>query len=114
MRWFIGTIVALFVAIVIYVGSAVVSLSGLVEAARAGDATGVLERTDTVRVRRSLVDQIVTAYLKQIGQDRTVKPLERLAADTVGATIADAMIAKWLTQENLTAILKTGTINSGA
>jgi hypothetical protein len=102
MRWFIGTIVALFVAIVIYVGSAVVSLSGLVEAARAGDATGVLERTDTVRVRRSLVDQIVTAYLKQIGQDRTVKPLERLAADTVGATIADA------------AILKTGTINSGA
>lgn len=113
MRWFFGTLLALLVAAVIYVCSAVVSLNGLVEAAKAGDGAGVLARTDTVRLRRSLVDQIIAAYLKQLGQDRPVKPLERLAANTYGASIADAMIAKMLTAENLTAILNKGTIGSG-
>jgi hypothetical protein len=113
MRWFIGTLLMLVVSAAIYVGSAVVSLSGLVEAAKAGDGAGVLARTDTVRVRRSLVDQLVSAYLKQLGQDRPVKPLERLAANTYGASIADAMIAKMLTPENLTAILNKGAISSG-
>jgi Protein of unknown function (DUF2939) len=103
---------ALFVGVAIYVGSAVISLGGLVEVAKAGDGAGVLARTDTVRVRRSLVDQIVSAYLKQMGQARPVKPLERLVANTYGASIADAMIAKMLTPENLTAILNTGTISS--
>jgi len=113
MRWFFGTLLAAFIGFGIYVGSAVVSLSGLVEAARAGDGAAVLARTDTARVRRSLVDQIVSAYLRQIGADRPVKPLERLAANTYGATIADAMIAKMLTEENITRLLKTGTITSG-
>jgi hypothetical protein len=113
MRWFFGTLLALLAGAVIYVGSAIVSLNGLVEAARAGDGAGVLARTDTVRLRRSLVDQIITAYLKQLGQDRPVKPLERLAANTYGASIADAMIAKMLTPENLTAILNKGAISVG-
>ena len=113
MRWFFGVLLALFVGVGIYVGSAVVSLSGLIESARAGDAAGVLARTDTARVRRSLVDQIVTAYLKQLGHDRPVKPLERIVANTYGASIADAMIAKMLTEENLTAILNKGAITSG-
>jgi hypothetical protein len=113
MRWFFGTLLALLIAAVIYVGSAIVSLNGLVEAARAGDGAGVLARTDTIRLRRSLVDQIITAYLKQLGQDRPVKPLERLAANTYGASIADAMIAKMLTPENLTAILNKGAISVG-
>lgn len=113
MRWFFGTLVALLVGAIIYVGSAVVSLKGLAEAARAGDGAEVLARTDTVRLRRSLVDQIVSAYLRQLGQDRPVKPLERLAANTYGASIADALIAKLLTAENLTAILNKGAISPG-
>jgi hypothetical protein len=48
-----------------------------------------------------------------LGRDRPVKPLERLAANTYGASIADAMIAKMLTAENLTAILNKGAISSG-
>jgi len=113
MRWFLGTIFALLVGVMIYAGSAVISLKGLVEVAKAGDGAGVLARTDTVRLRRSLVDQIVSAYLKQLGQDRPVRPLQRLVANTYGASIADAMIAKMLTPENLTAILNKGAINSG-
>jgi DUF2939 family protein len=112
MRWFIGTFVALLVAVAVYVGSAVVSLDGLVKAARAGDGAGVIARTETARLRRSLVDQIVASYLRQLAQDHPVKPLERMAANTYGASVADAMIAKMLTQENLTAILNKGAIGS--
>ena len=113
MRWFFGTLLAILVGLGIYLGSALVSLSGLVEAARAGDVAGVLARTDMDRLRRSLVDQIVSAYLKQLGRDRPVKPLERMAANTYGASVADAMIAKMLTEESLTDILKNGLITSG-
>src|SRR3954462_13755434 len=113
MRWFFATLLALVVGVGIYVGSALVSLSGLVEAARAGDGAGILARTDTGRLRQSLVDQIVSAYLKQMGRDRPVKPVERLLANTYGATVADAIIAKMLTVENLMRILKDGAISSG-
>ncbi len=113
MRWFFGILLALVIGIAAYAGSALVSLSGLVEAARAGDGAGILARTDTARLRHSLVDQIVAAYLKQLGKDRPVKPLERMLANTYGATVADAMIAKILTEENLTRILKTGAIGAG-
>jgi hypothetical protein len=112
MRWFVGVVVALLVGTAIYVASAVVSLHGLIEAARAGNGAGVLARTDAARVRRSLVDQIVSAYLKRLGRDRPVKTLERLAANTYGASIADAMIVQMLTEENLMNILNTGAIRS--
>jgi hypothetical protein len=112
MRWFVGIVVALLFGTAIYVGSAVVSLRGLIEAARAGDGAGVLARTDTARVRRSLVDQIVSAYLARLGRDRPIKTLERIAANTYGASIADAMIAQMLTEENLANILNTGAIRS--
>ncbi len=113
MRWFAGILLALLAGAGIYVGSALVSLSGLAEAARAGDGAGVIARTDVERLRRSLVDQIVLAYLKQLGKDRPVKPLERVLATTYGATVADAIIAKMLTEENLTRILKDGGIELG-
>lgn len=113
MRWFFATLLALMVGIGIYVGSAVMSLTGLVEAARAGDGAGILARTDPVRLRHSLVDQIVAAYLGQMGKDRPVKPLERMLANTYGATVADAIIGKLLTEENLTRILKDGAIGPG-
>jgi hypothetical protein len=113
MHWFFGTLVAIVTAIGIYVGSALVPLNCLATAARAGDGAAVLERTDMARLRRSLVDHIVSAYLRQLGRDRTIKPLERMAANTYGASIADAVIAKMLTPENLTRILNNGAISSG-
>ena len=46
MRWFFGTLITLLVLIGVYAGSAVVSLNGLVEAARAGNGVEILRRTD--------------------------------------------------------------------
>lgn len=63
-------------------------------------------------VKRSLVDQIVTAYLIRTGQNRPIKPIERSLANTYGATIADALVAKMLTAENLTNILQNGSLGT--
>ena len=113
MRWVMGAVVAVLVATGGYVGSAVAALNGLVQAARAGDGAEVLARTDLPRLRHSLVDQIVAAYLKRIGQDRPVKPLERMVANTYGASIADALVGKLLTEQNLTNMLRNGTLDAG-
>ena len=70
MRWTIAISVALLLALGAYAGSAAVSLDGLVQASQSGDAAAVMSRTDLPRLKRSLVDQIVAAYLNRIGQKR--------------------------------------------
>jgi hypothetical protein len=113
MRWILGTLVALLVATIIYVGSAVAALTGLVEAARSGDTAAIISRTDTAGLRRSLVDQVVAAYLKRRDQERPIKPLERLVVSTYGASVADALVGKLLTPENVANMLKNGAVTTG-
>src|SRR5882757_3110275 len=110
MRWLIGIVVILVVSLVVYVGSAVWSAKGLVEAVRSGNAGEILSRTDVPRLKRSLTDQILAAYLDRLGAKRPIKPLERMLANTYGASIADALVSKLLTEENLTRLLRTGAV----
>jgi hypothetical protein len=114
MRWLIGIFVIILVSLVVYVGSAVWSAKALVEAARSGNAGEILARTDLPRVKRSLTDQIVAAYLDRLGAKRPIKPLERMLANTYGASIADALVSKLLTEENLTRLLRTGTVGDAS
>jgi hypothetical protein len=108
MRWALGISAAVVVASALYFTSAAISIDRLVQAARAGNAVEVVERTDMIRLRRSLVDQIVAAYLERTGKKDS--PRDRFLAQTYGASIADAMLQKMLTAENLTKLLQTGTI----
>jgi Protein of unknown function (DUF2939) len=108
MRWFIGVVVAFVVLISLYLGSAVFSISQLVEAARAGDGAAVIARTDVKALNHSLTDQIVSAYLQRIGATRRISPAERMLVNTYGAIIAEAMVSKMLTADRLTRILKSG------
>ena len=108
MRWLLRATAAALFMFGIYLASPVVSLERLVEAARTGNGAAILERTNLERLRHSLVDQVVSAYLIRTGQNRPVKPLERLLANTYGASIADALISKMLTADNLTNILQKG------
>jgi Protein of unknown function (DUF2939) len=110
MRWLVGIVVTLILSLGIYVGSAVWSAKGLVEAVRSGNGGEMLARTDLPRVKRSLTDQILAAYLDRLGAKRPIKPLERMLANTYGASIADALVSKLLTEENLAKLLRTGTI----
>jgi hypothetical protein len=79
MKWLAAALTALMLCLLLYAGSAIASLAGLVAAARGGDAEQVLARTDLPRVRHALVDQLVDAYLRRLGRERPIKPLERLA-----------------------------------
>ncbi len=108
MRWFLGSIIALVIAIAVYLGLAVSSLSTLASAARAGDGVKVLEQSDIKALNRSLTNQIVGAYLERIGGTRRISPMEKTLINTYGASIADAMVAKMLTADKLTEMLKTG------
>ena len=114
MRWTMAISVALLLTLGAYVGSAAVSLQGLVQAVQSKDGAAVMSRTDLPRLKRSLVEQIVAAYLNRIGQKRAVKPLERLAANTYGASIADVMVGKLLTPERLTELLNSGKVSLDA
>src|SRR4051812_44661036 len=111
MRLIVAISVALLLALAAYAGSAAVSLQGLVQAAQSRDAAAVMSRADLPRLQRSLVDQIVAAYLNRMGQKRAVKPLERLAANTYGASIADVMVGKLLKPEHLTELVDSGKVS---
>jgi hypothetical protein len=112
MRWFIGIVVAIVIIILIYLGSAAFSLAGLIAAAREGDGAAVIKRIDVPALSRSLTNQIVAAYLERIGATRRISPMEKMLVNTFGATVADAMVAKMLTAEKLTQILKTGNLDA--
>jgi hypothetical protein len=91
-----------------YIGSIALSVRDLIDAARSGNTAEVAARTDFVRLRRSISDQILDAYLDKNGRNR--KPLERMLIDTYGTSVADAMLSKFLTPENLSSLLQTGTV----
>ena len=112
MRWFIGIVVATVVLIMIYLGSAAWALAGLIAAAREGNGAAVMERVDVPSLTRSLTSQIVAAYLERLGATRRISPMEKMLVNTYGATVADAMVAKMLTAEKLTQILKTGNLDA--
>ena len=114
MRWFVGIVVTTVVIILIYLGSAAWSLAGLIAAAREGNGAAVMERIDIPSLTRSLTNQIVAAYLERVGATRRISPLEKMLVNTYGATVADAMVAKLLTAEKLTQILKTGNLEATA
>jgi hypothetical protein len=114
MRWFLGILAAVVIFILIYLGSAASSLASLAAAARAADGAGVLERTNLRALNHSLTDQIVRAYLERVGATRRISPMERMLVNTYGATIADAMVAKMLTADRLTQMLKTGNLSGAA
>jgi len=110
MKWLAAALSALAICLLVYAGSACASLASLVAAARSGDAQKVVARTDLPRVRHALVDQLIDAYLRRLGRERPIKPFERLAINSFGASIADDLAAKLMTQENITVLLQTGAV----
>lgn len=105
MLWFLGVTI---LGLAIYTGSALISLERLAAAARVSNGAEVISRTNVPRVRHAVVSQLITAYLAKIGQTRPVRPFERMAIETFGASIADELAIKLITPENLSTILTSG------
>lgn len=108
MRWFLGIVIAVAVTVLVYYGSALYSLSRLTTAVRDGDGAAIVAYTNLPRLSQSLSEQIVNAYLERIGATRHVGAMERALIGGYGASVADALVSKLLTPENLTELLKAG------
>lgn len=114
MKWLVGIVSAFLICLLAYAGSAFVSALSLVSAVRSGDAAEIMARTNLPRVRHSLVDQLMSAYLDRLGHKQPVRPFERMAINAFGATIADGLAIKLMTPENLSVLLKSGTVRDAA
>jgi len=112
MRRIAFSVMAFAALVAAYVTSMAISTSRLIDAARAGDGAEVLARTDIGRVKRSLTEQIIDAYLERVGKG--AKATTVLVANTYGASLADAMLSKLLTADNLRQLLATGSAGSGS
>ena len=112
MRWFLSIVVVMLVTVAVWLGSALTSVSRLAAGARNADGAAVLAHTDLAAVRRSLTEQIVRAYLANASEARKVSQIERMVATTYGATVTDAMVARLLTADTLTQLLKQGRIDA--
>lgn len=114
LKWTTRFLVLLVLGLAIYAGSALISLERLAAAARASNGAEVLDRTNVPRVRHAIVNQLISAYLAKIGQTRPVKPFERMAIETFGASIASDLAAKLITAENVSAMLRFGAVRDDA
>ncbi len=68
IKWMAWLLAALFLALVTYSSSALISLERLVAAARASNGAEVIARTSVPRVRHAVISQIVSAYLERLGK----------------------------------------------
>ncbi len=112
MRRTIPVVLLIVALLSAYAASAVVSLSEAVRAAQSGDGERVLGYVNTDRLRRSISSQVVAAYLAEISETRRITPLERTLANSLGTTIADAVVEKVLTPANLAVLLKSGRVQT--
>jgi hypothetical protein len=113
-KWIASIIGALFLSLAGYSASALISLERLAAAARASDGAEVIARTNVPRVRQAIIGQVISAYLEKVGQKRPVRPFERMAIETFGASIADDLAIKLVTADNLSALLRSGAVRESA
>ena len=73
---------------------------------QARDPVALSEDVDFVRLRRSLTEQIIAAYLQVTGRAKKLSPFENVVVIGIGSSIADPSVAQLLTPENLLVLLR--------
>ena len=106
MRWFLRSLVVLAFAWTVYALSPYAALYGLARAAQAGDLAAIEARVNLRAVRVSISRQVVVAYLRATGREAELDvPTGSLAAG-VGATIADPVVAEYVSPEAVARLLQ--------
>ena len=111
MKRFIPTILVLLALLVGYWAWPFFDLRALAAALQAGDVTAINEEVDYPRLRRSLTEQIIGAYLRLTGRASQLGALGPLAT-AVGASIVDPWVSQIVNPENLVQLLRGGTVSS--
>ncbi len=105
MRWTGRFLVALILIWAIYFFSPYVSLYGLAKAVEAKDVAAIEQRVNFPAVRSSLAKQLIPAYLKATGRESETQGVRGQAVVGLGATVADPLIARYLSPAALTELL---------
>lgn len=113
MRWLTSILAFLALVTVLYIGSIIWSLHELVAAVERSDGKSLSERTDMTRLRHSLTEQIVDAYLDRYSTGRA-NNLTLAVAAAYGRAIIDATLQQLLTEQTLLTVLRGGSIPASA
>ena len=105
MRWAVRIVIALVLAWAIYFVSPYVSLYGLAKAVEARDVAEIERRVNFRAVRVSIARQLIPAYLVATGRESELKGARGQAVVGIGATIADPLIAQYLSPAALAGFL---------
>jgi hypothetical protein len=101
MRWFKYTFLGLILLWAIYIASPFIALYSLAQAVEARDLAAIERRVNFRALRASLTGQVITEYLIATGRESELKGSRRRAIVGVGASIADPLVAQYLTPEAL-------------
>jgi hypothetical protein len=107
MKWFIAFLL-LLVLLVGYWVWPFFALRGLAANLQARNATAVSEEVDYVRVRRFFAEQIIASYFRITGRANKFGSLET----AIGASIVDPWLSQIVNPENLSELLRGGTVAS--
>lgn len=112
MRWLYLFLAGILLFIGWQTATAASAVYSLAEAVERRDAIAILDHTDVPRLRRSITQQIVDAYLKGSPSGKQPSSRERMIAVTYGSSVIDAYVGKLLTAENVARFLRDGTIEA--
>ena len=106
MRKTIVVLTLVVLASVGYLGWPIYTLGTLARAVEAKDVATVMSHVDISAVRKSLIEQVLDAYLKLTG--KTASPLLRGVVVAAAEPIVDPIIARMIAPEALTDLLHSG------
>ena len=114
MRWLFGFLLALTLAGAAYALSPYYALYRLTQAIEARDTAALSERVNFRAVRASVARELVTAYLAATGRAEEAKGLRGQVVVGAGVSLADRMLARYATPEDLLALLKSNPSGAGS
>ncbi|HEY7386539.1 MAG TPA: DUF2939 domain-containing protein [Beijerinckiaceae bacterium] len=114
MRWVARSFLALIVFWAAYIASPFVALYRFAKAVEAKDLAAIEARVNFRALRTSLTSQLITEYLIATGREGELKGSRRQAAVGIGTTIADPLIAQYLTPVALASFLEDPRVTGGA
>ena len=105
MRWIGRIVIALILIWAVYFVSPYVSMYGLAKAIEARDVAAIERRVNFRAVRVSVAKQIIPAYLAATGRESDLKGSRGQAVVGIGASIADPLLAQYLSPAALAGFL---------
>jgi hypothetical protein len=114
MRWAARFAIALILIWAVYFVSPYVSLYGLAKAIEAGDVAAIERRVNFRAVRVSVAKQVIPAYLAATGRESELKGVRGEAVAGIGASIADPLLAQYLSPAALAAFLNDPGLAGGS